>query len=551
MQIDSRTVAQGAVIQTDVCIVGAGPAGITLAREFIGAPLRVLVLESGGFDKDDHVQTLSAGEVKSRHMEDSALAEGRQRQFGGTPNKWGYRTEPWNGRLYARSVPPEPRDFTHSDDPSLRWPISFGELSAHFAKAQTVWNGGKFDYCVDTWANGLGQLKTTSGGLETRISQHGPRDVFTTYYRDELLAAENVDLCVQATATSLEPGRAPYEARRVRVAGADGDHFWVESGTFVLACGGVENVQLLLSSEMARPGAIGNRHDNVGRFITDHPEFVMGYMSPADQSVYSDIGLYDIRWVGGQMVSGFLTLSDEVKDSEGLLNMSVAFSPRRRGFGTEAHLALKDIAAGVRQREVPARPFADPLSVLRSPRDTTAFLRAVKSEKYSEYLGGWSGPTADPGEFSALQLWAAFEQTPHRENRLTLTGDRDFLGRQRVGFDHLWSESDQCNIRRSIDIFRGEINAVGLGRIRPWYRWKRSSRPRFHGLHHPMGGTRMHADPSFGVVDENSRVHGLANVYVAGSSVFTTGIGYANPTLTLLALTSRLADHLKGELGAC
>jgi choline dehydrogenase-like flavoprotein len=550
MQIDSRTVARDAVLHADICIIGAGPAGITLAREFIGTSVRVVVLESGGFEKDDHIQTLSAGEVNSRYMKDSALTEGRRRQFGGTPNKWGYRTEPWNGRLYARSVPPESRDFSaHSDDPSLRWPVSYSELSPHFWRAQTVWNGGKFDYRVDTWAGGLSPVKTASGVLETRISQHGPRDVFTNYYRDELLAAENVDLCVQATAISLEPDGANGEARRLRVARADGLHFWVNSDTYILACGGVENVQLLLSSDMTRPGAIGNRHDNIGRYITDHPEFVMGFMCPSDQKVYPDIGLYDIRWVEGQMVSGFLTLSDEVKDSESLLNMSVAFSPRRRGFGTEAHRALKEIAAAVRQREVPSRLLADALAVLRSPRDTTAFLRAVKTEKYAEYLGGWSGPGADSDEFSALQLWAAFEQTPHRDNRLSLTDARDLLGRRRVRFDHLWSDSDRRNIRRSIEMFTAEINAVGLGSVRPWYRWNRSSHPQFHGLHHPMGGTRMHTDPRFGVVDENSRVHGLSNVYVAGSSVFTTGIGYANPTLTLLALTSRLGDHLKGRLG--
>jgi choline dehydrogenase-like flavoprotein len=118
-----------------------------------------------------------------------------------------------------------------------------------------------------------------------------------------------------------------------------------------------------------------------------------------------------------------------------------------------------------------------------------------------------------------------------------------------VSFDHLWTDADRKNIRRSIEIFTHQINSAGIGRLRPWYDWERSFRPQFYGLHHPMGGTRMHVDPQFGVVDENSRVHGLANVYVAGSSVFSTGIGYANPTLTLLALTSRLADHLKGDVG--
>jgi choline dehydrogenase-like flavoprotein len=549
MQIDSRTVTSDAVIETDICIIGAGPAGITLAREFIGTSRRVLVLESGDFESDNRAQELSAGDVNSRYMRDSALTIGRQRQFGGTSNKWVYRTDPWDGRLYARSVSPEPRDFTtHSDDPGLRWPVTYGELSPYFQKGQTIWNGGKFDYRVDTWAGGLRQLGTADGILETRMSKHGPSDVFTVYYRDELLAADNIDLYLGCTAVALESDQAVNCAHRLTVACSDGHRFSVVADTFVLACGGVENVQLLLSSEMTRPGAVGNRHDNVGRYVTDHPEFIMGFLSPEHDDVYKDIGLYDIRWVGGHMVSGFLTLSDEAKDSESLLNMSVAFSPRGRGFGTDAHRAIVDFAV-LRQRERPSSPFADVMSVWRSPGDALAILRKYRSPDFAEYRGGWSQAAADSSKFRTLELWAAFEQTPHRDNKLTLIDARDWIGRRRVRFDHLWTDADRKNIRRSIEIFTHQINSAGIGRLRSWYDWERSFRPQFYGLHHPMGGTRMHADPEFGVVDENSRVHGLANVYVAGSSVFSTGIGYANPTLTLLALTSRLADHLKGEVG--
>jgi choline dehydrogenase-like flavoprotein len=549
MQIDSRTAMPGAVIETDICIIGAGPAGITLAREFIGTSLHVLVLESGGFENDTHIQELSNGKVNSQYMRDIALTAGRHRQFGGTPNIWAYRTEPWDGRSYARSVPPEARDFdTHSDDPRLCWPVSFDQLRPHYENAQTVWNGGTFDYRIDTWGSGLRQLGTANGVLETRISQHGPSDVFTVYYRDELLAAENIDLGLGCTAIALEPNGAADRASTVRVARGDGHHFSVAAKSYVLACGGVENVQLLLSSDMAQPGAVGNRHDNIGRYVTDHPEFVIGFMSPGDQDAYKNIGLYDIRWVDGQMVSGFLTLSEEVKRSENLLNMSVAFSPRGQGFGTEAHRAIVDLAV-VRQREVPMRPFVDMLSILRSPLEAFAFLRTFSSQNYAEYRGGWSQPAVDSSKFRALELWGAFEQTPHRDNRLSLIEDRDWLGRRKLRFDHLWSKIDRQNIQRSIEIFTAEINAAGLGHLRPWYDLERSFRPQFHGLHHPMGGTRMHVDPQFGVVDENCRVHGLVNVYVAGSSVFPTGIGYSNPTLTLLALTSRLADHLKGQLG--
>ena len=256
MQVDSRTVAPDAVIQADVCIIGAGPAGITLARQFIGTQLRVLVLESGGFDDDENVQDLSAGSVSSQYMRDSALTIGRQRQFGGTPNMWIYKTDPWNGRLCARCVSPEARDFTtHNDDPALRWPVSFDELHPHFRRAQKVWNDGVFDYRVDTWGRGHREIGTADGILETRVSQHGPSDVFTVYYRDELLSAENIALYLGCTAAALESGASADRVRNLSVARNDGQRFWVQADTYVLACGGVENVQLLLSSDVARPGA--------------------------------------------------------------------------------------------------------------------------------------------------------------------------------------------------------------------------------------------------------------------------------------------------------
>jgi choline dehydrogenase-like flavoprotein len=338
--------------------------------------------------------------------------------------------------------------------------------------------------------------------------------------------------------------------RKLRVAKGDGRTFSVAAKTYILACGGVENVQMLLSSDVTQPGEEGNRHDNIGRYVTDHPEFRMGCIFPSDPDVYDKIALYDIRWVGGYMVSGFLTISDEVKRSEKLLNMSVVLAARGPGFGTEAHRAVAGLAAAIRHREAPSRLSADIRSILRSPVDATAFLRSRKAEyTYAETHGGWSRPDVNRKKFAAIELWSAFEQTPRRDNRLTLISDRDWLGRKKLRFDHCWSEADRANIQRSIKTFTAEIEPVGLGRVQPWIEFEGSSRPRFTGWHHPMGGTRMHVDPRFGVVDENCLVHGLSNLYVAGSSVFPTGVGYANPTLTLLALAVRLADHVKGSLG--
>jgi choline dehydrogenase-like flavoprotein len=547
MLIDSRSVATDAVVETDICIIGAGPAGITLAREFIGSSQRVVLLESGEFENNPRIEELSDGEVNSQYLGADALAVGRRRQFGGTPNRWVYTTEPGDGRRYARCVPPEPLDFeSHTADPSLCWPFPFDHLRPYYEKAQKIWNGGPFEYQVSSWASDRRPLEIAVDVLETRICQHGPNDVFILRYRDDLLAAENIALYLTCTAVALDSDDAGGRVRKLRVATADSRTFSVAAKTYILACGGVENVQMLLSSDVALPGAEGNRHDNIGRYVTDHPEFRMGCLFPSHPDVYDEVALYDIHWVGGHMVSGFLTISESVKRSEKLLNMSVALAARGPGFGTEAHRAVAGLAGAFRRHEKPSRLSADIGSMLRSPGDVAAFLRSRKAERiYAETQGGWSRPDANRKNFASLELWSAFEQTPSRDNRLTLTSDRDWLGRKKLRFDHCWSEGDRRNIQRSIDIFTAQIEPLGLGRFQPWIDFEGSSRPRFTGWHHPMGGTRMHVDPRFGVVDGNCLVHGLSNVYVAGSSVFPTGVGYANPTLTLLALTVRLADHLK------
>jgi choline dehydrogenase-like flavoprotein len=550
MLIDESSRATDDVIETDICVIGAGPAGITFAREFIGLPIRVTLLESGRFEYDEKIQKLGTGELDSHYFDSGAIARGRQRQFGGTTNLWCYTTEPGDARRYARSVPPEAIDLApRADQPSLCWPLSLEELHPFFRRAQCVWNDGPFDYDVSTWTNDLARpLKTSGDLLETHICQHGPADVFSLRYRDDLLSAANIDVYLGCTGLALESDDTAGRARSLRVAREDGKIFSVQAKVYVVAGGGVENAQLLLLSEMTRPGAVGNRHDNVGRYVTTHPEFRMGAIVPSRREVFDEIALYDIHWVGRHMVSGFLTIAEDVKRSEKLLNMSVALVPRGPGFGTEAHRALASLRGPIQRREMPTHISANIRSILSSPQDAADALLRMRGQ-YEEFRGGWSGPDVNRQQFQAIELWAAPEQTAERDNKFTLIDERDWLGRKQVKLDWRWSQSDRNDIERSVGFFSSQIEAAGLGSFRRLVKFDGPARPRLTGLHHVMGGTRMHVDPRLGVVDENCLVHGLANVYVAGSSVFPTGLGYANPTLTLLTLTLRVADHVKVDLG--
>lgn len=545
MLTDPVPLGSRAVIETDVCVIGAGPAGITFARECIGQPFRVAVLESGGFVPDPATQALSAGDMDSHHHSTDSVGGGRQRGFGGTPNLWLYHTEPGDGRVYARSVPPEGIDFAADPDrPESGWPVALESLTPYYVRAQRTWNGAPFDYSVARWANEAQvPLQFRDATVTTKISQHGSRDVFALGYRDDLVAAENIDLYLGCTVLELEGDDTGGEIRTAKVSGPDGAVFSVAAKVFVLAGGGVENAQLLLLSQATRPGGPGNRHDTVGRYVTDHPEFRLGMLVPARRGLIDEIGLYDMRWVGATLVSGLLTIDEAVKRDEKLLNLSAVLTPQRSTFGSPAERALKTFQVLARG-ERPGAPLRHLAALARAPRATVDIVRRFHRD-YEEYHGGWSRPTVDRSPYTRIELHAAAEQTADRENRITLADRRDRLGRQTVQLHWTWSAADQENLIRSTRILAAELEGSGLGRFERWVDFDGSTRPYHTGFHHPMGSTRMHADPAFGVVDASARVHGIENLFVAGSSIFSNGHGYANPTLSLLAFTIRLADHVK------
>lgn len=544
-------------VRTDVCVIGAGPAGLTVARECVGAPFEVLVLESGRYEPDDAAQDLAAGRTDSDFYDPDAMAGGRRRQFGGTANDWVHVTWPGRSRSYARTMAGEEVDFlTKSWQPGSGWPFGLAELRDHYDRALLAWAGTRVDDAVAHWSTPA-TPPLDLGRLGTRMAQFAPADTFTLRARDELSAAANVTVAVGSTVVALDGGRDGAAIRRADVVRSDGTTFSVTAEVFVLACGGVENSQVLLSSEVTRPGGPGNRHDNVGRFVTDHPEFRLGAVVPASPDLIERLGLYDLHYVGDEMVNGVLTFDAELKREERLLNVGAVLIPRRPGFNSRAERALrslKPVLHGGRAR----RPLSSAGALLARPGEAAAAMRTRtrfhagdwqdSPDAYQWFRGGWSRPGVDRSRFPVLEVHVATEQSPDRDNRLTLGSRTDALGRRRLDLRLTWSEADQQNLLRGMRLFAAEIERSGLGRFDPWLEFDGPLRPRFGGMHHPMGGTRMHADPRQGVVDENCRVHGVANLYVAGSSVFPTSLGYVNPTLTVVALSTRLAGHLRAEL---
>jgi choline dehydrogenase-like flavoprotein len=149
---------------------------------------------------------------------------------------------------------------------------------------------------------------------------------------------------------------------------------------------------------------------------------------------------------------------------------------------------------------------------------------------------------------NSVTVTARFEPIPNPDSRVTLSTERDELGMPRAELDWQLSDADKHNVERGMQILAGAVGGSGVGRVKITFDEHASSWPAdLAGGYHLMGTTRMHEDPRRGVVDPDGLVHGMSNLYIAGSSVFPTA-GSGNPTMLIVALTLRLSDHLKGAL---
>src|SRR5215218_1699697 len=486
MIVDARSVPDASVIDCDVCIVGAGAAGITIAREFLGRPVRVVLLESGWLTPDTETQSLYAGEVTERPYFD--LDAARSRYFGGTTNLWTGECRPLDAQDF------EQRDWV----PHSGWPFGLDELLPFYREAQSVCQLGPYGYTADDWrGHGVRPMAIASERIQSFAFQYSPPTRFGAVYRNEVRQAPIVVAYLGANAVDLETPTPPQRVSAVKVACLAGTSFRVAARAFVLATGGIENARLLLLSDRVQPAGLGNGHDLVGRYFMEHIYLDAAAEIRAARGAISDFYTSG-HWVDGRRVRGILGLTPELRRREHLTNYCGVIVEPSSNLLTRLRNAIADVRA--------------------KPTPRTYLVKNV------------------------------MEQAPNSDSRVTLGPDRDRLGCRRTVLRWRLSTVDKFTAHRAHAILGEELARSGLGQMtsamgREADPWPTSVR----GARHHMGTTRMHADPRRGVVDADCRVHGIANLYVAGSSVFPTS-GAANPTLTIVALALRLARHLENRL---
>lgn len=506
MIVDGRGVAPGTVIATGVCIVGGGAAGIAIAMHLAGRGHQVTILESGGLDFDARTNALNQGELAGEDMTflgtPRPLDATRQRFLGGSTNCW-----------FGWCRPLDPWDFVerpwvaHSG-----WPIPRSEIEPWFPDAAALVQIGPPDFGAQSWeALGGGPVIVDTPLMTTTMFQFSAPTRFGSVYRDALESNPGIEVYLWSNAVNLDAAPAGERVTGVDVATLDGGRFRVEADTVILATGGVEVPRLLLASNRDVTSGLGNQNGLVGRFFMEHPYMVAGY-ALFDRPVDA-LRLYAISPYG-------LPGSDREVAAVGSIVPTL-----------EGQAQVGSLNVGAMLYEVDPDTPVDRDGDLVSPAQMRAMLGALE--------GG--------GDFTLAAIHLAAEQVPNPESRVMLLSDTDELGMPRVAVDWRHSALDRDSLASCLGLLGGELGRLGLGRVLvepegvgPWGR-------DFSVSSHHMGTARMSADPSSGVVDANCRVHGVENLYVAGSAVFPT-VGSANPTFTILALALRLAEHLHAEV---
>jgi choline dehydrogenase-like flavoprotein len=523
---DARRLGEGTEIDADICVIGAGPAGVTLASEWLADGFRVVMLESGGAFRKKAAQLLARGESAGQPY--YRLERTRVRGFGGTSLHWRA------GEGAVRCRPMDPLDFSNRPEVCRKgWPFGREHLDEFYERAHELCFLAPMDYTSEGAHDQPLEQVLLKELVTTREIQIGPTTSFTRRL-ERFARATNVRLLVNATVISLVCDDLGARIDSVLVAPDSTKRFSVRAKFFVLAAGGIENARLLLLSGGDGTSAIGNHSDLVGRNFMEHLHIRTGLLHLSGRMPDERVGSHGHRLVDGVSSMRMFTLRDEVLRREGLLGSAWLETPVSEIAASVAGRALLDLERGLPGRRL--APFPDKAWRAQVALSHPRALAQAAAHRLSR--------RRVPRPLFQLAVMA--EQAPNRSSRVVLGHRRDPFGQPVARLEWRLSDVDRRSVRRTQDIVDAALRAAGAGHIEEKLGDERPPCYIEGGFHH-MGTTRMSASPSDGVVDLNCRVHGVGNLFVAGSSVFPS-VGYANPTLTIVALAVRLADHLRALL---
>lgn len=512
------------LFETDICIVGAGVAGITVARHLLDSGLDILLLESGGKDYERSIRDLAEG--TSLGFPYYPLAESRLRFFGGTTAVWGGRSAQLDAMDFRR------RSWVEYSG----WPFEKDVLRPYYRKAQKSLELSPVD------DNTLPGFQSPLQDVQPAFWQFDEKfDRFTFNSCSDLTSSHNLRVLLHATAVKLNPAESGRSIESLQISNLQGTRGTVKARTFLIATGGLETPRLLLvSTHDTHPNGVGNKHDLVGRFFMEHPHARGARVFPSDIRRLFEILPRFVRHAGDRY--GLLLHPSEVlQEKEGILNSCFTLAVRKHP--GQPQVFYKSVYNKLRHELSPTRLGRAAWKLTRRV--------SIQTQKLGPLLNRRSLAKKGNGLYAVIRA----EQAPNPDSRVTLSDERDSLGVPRISLDWQMSAIDKHSVNSLMLAFDDELRGLGLGTVEPssWLAddgkcWETDPLVSNHAIggYHHMGTTRMAAHAKDGVVDANCCVHGVENLYIAGSSVFPTS-GWANPTLTIIALAIRLADEIKGS----
>ena len=547
MMLDLHDLPNRQTLSADVCIVGAGAAGITLALELIDGGLDVLVLEAGGRHAENATQALYTGFVSDERLH-SPPDKYRQRRFGGTTTIWAGRSMPLD------AIDFEARDYV----PHSGWPITLDALQPFYPKANALCEVGAFAYTTDA-AFGV-PLQPMIAGFESRhfttdqLERFSCPTDFGARYGHKLAKAVNVRVLLHANVThlQLDPGGRTVVAAVAR--GLSGHAATINARRFILAPGGLETVRLLLASRDVQRNGIGNDHDVVGRYYMCHLagtigaiKFSLPFAAIAHGYDLSDEGVYCRRRLAlmptsqrQHGVGNFIArlhhprITDPAHRNAILSLLFLAKFVIPYEYGKRLH-GNESASVGTWLRHL--------VNVASGPLDAVGFAWHMLRDR--KFTGRKFPSIIIRSKANLFSLDFHAEQEPNPASRVTLADMRDALGMPRLHIDWRYTSGDIDTVSRALELLAQDFHHSGVGTFdyQPDSVEKEIIRYGAYGGHH-IGTTRMGTDPHTSVVNADGRIHSVDNLYISSSAIFPTS-GQANPTLTIVAFALRLAAHLK------
>ncbi|MFT0876290.1 GMC family oxidoreductase [Rhodopseudomonas sp. G2_2311] len=545
MLIDlSRSADRTAEFRSDICIIGGGPAGITIARELIDCGKTVILAESGGLKQDRKALSLYEGVSVGHPVE---LTVGRYRVLGGSSIMWGGRC----ARL-------DPMDFECRDwIPRSGWPISYDELTPYYERAIRTCN------FHEEWKE-LSDVKDVlqltlplleAGNLSPFVWRVAPPDPnrslwnwltlgyrasfkFGSAYLHELKSANTVKVLLHANLVKLIGAPGDRSIQEAIFTTLDGRSTRVVSKEFVVACSGIENPRILLNM----PDQLlknANPHGQIGRCFAQHPRGIIGVVEASEEQALRLQKTFNNfmrpKYVPVQYEVG-LALTEQAQRMHKLLNASLCLYYEADDYSIWK--AGRRVREAIRGRTFDRRFLNDVLTV-------TFGIHSVGMNVIRRWILGREVIHKKPIIRAVIDL----EQVPRPDSRITLASEMDSVGMRKCVVDWKLGELELRTARMFAEFLDQELKLAGLGALRR-SEWLARGLPfeqnDLQSNLHFIGATRMADRAEDGVVDRNCKVFGLDNVYMAGASVFPIG-GHANPMVTIVALATRLGELLRNS----